>query len=99
MPEIDYSLHMRSFETRLDKVERASLNHNDGGGTSGGMESPIAKLEANVENIKEAVRDLKADGRELRTKVDNHFLILSGMIITVAVGIASLLAKSFHWIG
>jgi hypothetical protein len=31
-------------------------------------------------------------------KVDRHFLILSGMIVSLGVGMAGLMAKGFHWV-
>ena len=47
--------------------------------------------------------DGKIDRLDLRidtvdAKLDRHFLVLGGMIVTLAVGMAGLMAKGFHWL-
>ena len=81
-----------------DKERRTS-----GGG--GDMEARIAKLEADVSYIKEHIRDVKSESKELRSDIkelrrdtDRDFRILFGAIITVALGLAGLMAKGFHWL-
>jgi hypothetical protein len=35
--------------------------------------------------------------RELRNKLDQHFILGIGGLIATAVGLAGLMAKGFHW--
>lgn len=65
------------------------------------MESRIAKLETAVEYIQREVGELKADVRAVRGDISGirttDFRILFGAIITVALGLAGLMGKGFHW--
>ena len=106
MPEPTQLFRLSTVEKDVENLNWDSLKSNGGDGTSDGMESRIAKLEAHVENIKETLRDIKTDIRDLRSelgalrsKVDSHFMILGGMVIATAVGLAGMMAKGFHWIG
>jgi hypothetical protein len=56
------------------------------------------RLDSELPTIKSDIGDLKKDFKDLRGKVDTHFLILGGMIISTALGLAYLLAKGFHWL-
>ncbi|HIB1592746.1 TPA: hypothetical protein ACWV6B_005231 [Salmonella enterica subsp. enterica serovar Muenchen] len=72
------------------------------GGTSGGgggskMESRIAKLESDVGHINSTLQEIKDDVRELRREHHTDFRLLFGAIITVALGLAGIMAKGFHW--
>jgi hypothetical protein len=58
----------------------------------------VAKLEEKINGFDKRLDLVEKDLRELIKKVDGHFMILSGMIITVAIGLAGLLAKGFHWL-
>ncbi|MBB5047522.1 hypothetical protein HNR60_002279 [Rhodopseudomonas rhenobacensis] len=69
----------------------------DGGGTFDGMGPRIAKLEAAVEHIQRDIGDIKTDLRTLRDNARGDFRLLFGAIISVAVGMAGLMAKGFHW--
>ena len=64
----------------------------------GGMEARVARLESAIENILRDIADIKLDLRSLRDKVDNHLLILGGMIIALGLGLAGLMAKGFGWL-
>lgn len=68
------------------------------GGDNGGMESRVAKLEAASEFIVRDIAEIKADLRTLAGKVDRHFMILAGMIVTLGIGMAGLMAKGFGWL-
>ncbi len=61
------------------------------------MEARIARLEVAVDYA-----ELKADGRELRTEIHRirttDFRILLGSLITVALGLAGIMAKGFGWL-
>lgn len=66
------------------------------------MEQRIAKLEAAMEHAQRDITELKADVRELRRDVagirTTDFRLLFGAIIAVALGLAGLMARGFHWL-
>ncbi|OWO84768.1 hypothetical protein B5C26_02415 [Photorhabdus luminescens] len=62
------------------------------------MESRVAKLESDVEHIKKSIDEVKADVREIKRDARLDFRLLFGAIIAVALGLAGLMAKGFHWI-
>jgi hypothetical protein len=59
------------------------------------MEARIAKLEVAVEYMQRDIDELKADVCAIRT---TDFRLLFGAIITVALGLAAVMAKGFGWI-
>lgn len=67
----------------------------------GAMEARIAKLEAANEYIQRDIKELKDDVRAIRGDIagirTTDFRILFGAIITVALGLAGVMAKGFHW--
>ncbi|RYH67826.1 MAG: hypothetical protein EON54_03760 [Alcaligenaceae bacterium] len=65
---------------------------------NGGMEARIAKLETAVEFIQRDVGDIKTDIREMKGHARTDFRLLFGAIITVAIGLAGMMAKGFSWI-
>lgn len=87
------------FKERLaDNIPKPPLKSGDGDGTSDGMEARVAKLEAVLEHIGREMTDMKADIRTLRDNARTDFRVLFGAIIAVALGLAGLLAKGFHWL-
>ncbi|EMD2977265.1 hypothetical protein VQZ33_004492 [Salmonella enterica] len=73
------------------------------GGTSGGggdskVEARVAKLESDVAHIDSTLQEMKSDMREMRRDLRSDFRILFGALITVAIGLASIMARGFHWI-
>ncbi|MET0970074.1 MAG: hypothetical protein ABWY18_12795 [Tardiphaga sp.] len=74
------------------------LNLGGSDGTSGGMEARLAKVEAALEHIGREATDIKLDVRTLREHAPADFRILFGAVIAVALGLAALMAKGFHWI-
>ncbi len=70
-----------------------------GGPHDPGMEARVAKLEAHVEHIRSDLNEIKLDLREIRRDARTDFRQLFGAIIIVALGLAGLMAKGFHWIG
>lgn len=74
-----------------------ALESGGGGGHDGGMEARIAKLEATVAHIDTRVGRVETDIRDLRQAMDRDFRLTWGMVVGVALGLASLLAKGFHW--
>jgi hypothetical protein len=73
------------------------LKGGNGDGTSDGMEARIAKLEAAVEHIQRDIGEIRTDVRSLRDNGRSDFRTLFGAIIAVALGLAGLMAKGFHW--
>jgi hypothetical protein len=72
---------------------------------NGAMEARVAKLEASSEFVRtqladlrvdmnRQMTDLRADVRELR----GDMKLLLGAIVGVALGLAGLMAKGFHWL-
>ncbi|MFZ5739075.1 MAG: hypothetical protein ACOY6K_19580 [Pseudomonadota bacterium] len=82
----------------VQKVTATPLQPSDGGGTFDGMGARIAKLEAAVEHIERDIGDIKTELRSLRGEARVDFRLLFGAIIAVALGIAGLMAKGFHWL-
>jgi hypothetical protein len=70
-----------------------------GGPHDPGMEARVAKLEAHLEHIQSDLTEIKADIREIRRDARTDFRLLFGAIIFVALGLAGLMAKGFHWVG
>ena len=62
------------------------------------MEARIAKLESDVEYIKRDVGEIKIDVREARNDLRVDFRLLFGALIVAVLGLATLMAKGFHWI-
>lgn len=71
-----------------------------GGGNSGGddMQARVAKLESDVEHIKNSLKDIKDDVREIKRDARTDFRLLFGALITVALGLAAMMAKGFQWL-
>ncbi len=86
----------KARSTRSPHVE--PLKRGGGDGTFNDMEAQVAKLSADMENIKIAVTDIKIDIRELRRDAKMDFRLLFGALIFVALGLAGLMAKGFHWL-
>ena len=73
------------------------------------MEARITVLEEIAKSTKDALGDIRADVRELRTEIsggmrglrtthDRDFRIVFGAMIAAALGLAWLMAHGFHWI-
>jgi hypothetical protein len=62
------------------------------------MEPRVAKLEAAVEHIQRDISEIKSDVRALRDNARSDFHILFGAVIAVALGLAGMMARGFHWL-
>lgn len=62
------------------------------------METRVAKLESDVGHMLSTLGDIKADVRELGRDARSDFRLLFGAIIAVALGLAAMMAKGFHWL-
>lgn len=85
----------------LPAINAPSSDYGNGNGNGNGggddMLVRVAKLESDVEHIKTALKDIKDDVREIKRDARTDFRMLFGAIITVALGLAALMAKGFHW--
>jgi hypothetical protein len=62
------------------------------------METRVAKLETSVEYIRRDISDLRQDVREVRSLVAMDFRVTWAGLIAVALGLAGMMAKGFHWL-
>lgn len=62
------------------------------------MEARVAKLESDVSHIQRDITDIKSDIKEIRNHQRSDFRVLFGALITVALGLAALMAKGFGWL-
>ncbi|WP_024278602.1 hypothetical protein [Xanthobacter sp. 126] len=62
------------------------------------MEARVAKLEASSDHLVRSVDGLRIDVREAKCGAERDFRILFGAIVAVALGLAYMMAKGFHWI-
>jgi hypothetical protein len=62
------------------------------------MEARVAKLEAAVEHMQGGIAEIKQDVRSLRVDARTDFRILFGSLIALALGLAGIMAKGFHWL-
>lgn len=84
----------------VDAANDTGHDNRHGSGNGGGddMQGRVAKLESDVEHIKNALKDIKDDIREIKRDARSDFRLLFGALITVALGLAALMAKGFHWL-
>jgi 2-hydroxy-3-keto-5-methylthiopentenyl-1-phosphate phosphatase len=61
------------------------------------MEARVAVLEQIAASTNEILSEIKADIREIRRDQKNDFRITFGALITLAVGMAGLMAHGFKW--
>ncbi|MBP2171025.1 hypothetical protein J2125_004217 [Erwinia toletana] len=58
----------------------------------------LAMLESNVEHMKDSIKGINDDIREIKRDARTDFRMLFGAMITVAMGLAGMMAKGFHWL-
>ncbi|MCU5774740.1 hypothetical protein N5923_21690 [Erwiniaceae bacterium BAC15a-03b] len=58
----------------------------------------LAMLESNVENMKDSIKGINDDIREIKRDARTDFRMLFGAMIAVALGLAGMMAKGFHWL-
>lgn len=87
-------------EQRLMATEQklAEFDGGTGGGDNRGMEARIAKLESSMEYVQRDIGEIKTDIREMKRDAQADFRVLFGALITVALGLAALMAKGFQWL-
>jgi len=62
------------------------------------VEARLAVLEQIAASTKEILTEMKADIRELRQDQKSDFRITFAALITVAIGLAGLMAHGFKWL-
>jgi archaellum component FlaC len=67
-------------------------------GDNNGMEARIAKLETAMEYVQRDLGEIKTDIRQIKDHARTDFRMLFGALIAVALGLAGLMAKGFHWL-
>lgn len=82
----------------IRKIVDDALEKRGGGGDNGGMEARIAKLEALAESTDRRISLVETDVRQLRIDQRADFRVTWGGLIAVALGLAALMAKGFHWL-
>lgn len=65
---------------------------------NGDMEARIAKLETAMEYVQRDLGEIKTDIRQIKDHARTDFRMLFGALIAVALGLAGLMAKGFHWL-
>jgi hypothetical protein len=91
--------HISDYQKQAAPAPSAGdLKSGGGGDRFDPMEARVAKLEAAVEHIQRDTTDIKADLRGLRDLVWSNFKLTFAALIAVAIGLAGLMAKGFHWI-
>ena len=92
----DTKIYAIGDEALQSIVAQSSSSGGRGNGGSG-LDARVAKVEATIEHIQSDTSEIKDDIRDLRRNAANDFRILFGAIIGVALGLAGLIAKGFHW--
>jgi len=97
-----YDLKSRARRV-ADDMEAHPVNAPLDGGGDGpqtpGMEARLAKLEAIAESQDRRMALLEQDIREVRRDLRGDFRLTWGGLFAVALGLAAMMAKGFHWIG
>lgn len=76
------------MENRLNRLEL----------TAAQIDNRLGRVEVIVEHVKEDVRDLRIEFRGVRDQARVDFRLLFGALISIALGMAALMARGFHWI-
>lgn len=62
------------------------------------MEPRVAKLEAAMDYVQRDLGEIRKDIREIKDHARADFRVIFGAIIAVALGLAAMMAKGFHWL-
>lgn len=86
----------------IEELQRVSDNSDHAPRSSGGggsmLEARVAKLEAAMEYVQRDLGEIRKDIREIKDHARTDFRLLFGAVIAVALGLAGLMAKGFHWL-
>lgn len=92
------NLKSKREELRQQSDKRSGGDHTGGNGGGTDLEARVAKLETHVEYIRRDLDVIVVDLREHRRETRSDFRILFGALITVALGLAAIMAKGFGWL-
>ncbi len=81
-------LDFHAMEARILNLESTVLR----------MAQSIGKLEADMSYVQKDIGAMKSDIGQIRERQDRDFRLLFGAIITVALGLGTLMAKGFGWL-
>jgi hypothetical protein len=83
--------NLSDYRQSLADPQTDSLKTCGTGGTSGGMDGWQASVETRLGELRSEIMAQRVDAR-------SDFKQLFGAIIVVALGLAGLMAKGFHWL-
>ncbi len=63
-----------------------------------GVEARVAKLEAGIEYVQRNIAEIKTELQIMRGNARSDLRLTFAALIAVALGLAGLLAKGFHWL-
>ena len=87
-----------ALQKRASFDQPGATGGSGGSGGSGSLEARVAKVEAILESVDKTLNEITQDIKTLRDNARAEFRQLFGAIITVAFGLAGLIAKGFHWL-
>lgn len=95
-----YPFPIDQVKSESHDAKKENKKGSGGGDMTGGqgIEARVARLESDVSHIQKDVTDIKSDLREIKRDMRDDFRITMGAMIAVALGLAGLMAKGFHWI-
>ncbi len=62
------------------------------------MEQGFARVDAKFGRVDERFERMDARFERMDTRSDRQFMILGGMIVSLGIALAGLMAKGFHWL-
>jgi hypothetical protein len=69
-----------------------------GAANESGTEGPVAKLQAVIEDVQRDIAEIKTELLILRSDKRSELRWVVAALLVVALGLAALLAKEFHWL-
>lgn len=93
-----HEMPMDKVAEAIERIEKRALKSDGGGPHNGDMEARVAKLEASMEYVQRDIGEIKTDVRQIKEHARTDFRQLFGALIVVALGLAGLMAKGFHWL-
>jgi hypothetical protein len=64
----------------------------------GGTEARVAKLQEAIEDVQRDIAEIKTELLALRSNIRSYLRWVLAELLAVALGLAALLAKGFHWL-
>lgn len=91
---------LRAIENLRESADNQRHVPPAGGGGEPPMElsERVIRVEEKLSGVDKRLALVETDLRALTAKLDSHFLVLGGMVLSVAIGLAGLMAKGFDWL-